>query len=191
MKKRGPVDPEFELVAHAEEVVRASQSLGHDLLVIGAAALAGHHYVRLTNDLDLGGNLPLQDLHKLADALKQKGYRAQVNEPGVDDPLGGVLDISGPFGQIQVVSFYDRLPAVIRDGLDGATLRVADGSPLRIIPLPHLVVLKLYAGGLQSLSDIVEVLSRNEDADLDEIHALCTRYRIGGFERIREELAER
>jgi hypothetical protein len=185
------VEQESELVFHAEAVVRLAHGLGHDLVVIGAAALAGHHYVRLTNDLDLGGILTLDQLRDLSNALKQKGYPAELREPDADDPLGGVLDIEGSFGQIQIVSFHDRFPAVIRDALQEATLRVAENSPLRIIPLPHLVVLKLYAGGLKSMTDIVEVLSLNEDADLDAIDALCKRYRIRGFARIREELENR
>jgi len=185
------VDQESELVFHAEAVARLANSLGHDLVVIGAAALAGHHYVRLTNDLDLGGILSLDQLRSLAAVLKQNGYAVALREPDADDPLGGVLDIEGSFGQIQIVSFYDRFPAVIQDALQEATLRLGEDSPLRIIPLPHLVVLKLYAGGLKSMTDIVEVLSLNEDADLDAIAALCERYRIWGFEKIREELQNR
>lgn len=185
------MEQESELICHAEVVVRLAGSLGHDLLVIGAAALAGHHYVRFTNDLDLGGNLSLDHLCGLAVALTQRGYSVEVREPDADDPLGGVLDIAGSFGQIQIISFHDRFPAVIQDALQEATLRVTESSPLRIIPLPHLVVLKLYAGGLKSMSDIVEVLSLNKDADLDAIDALCERYRIRGFAKIREELGSR
>jgi hypothetical protein len=84
-----------------------------------------------------------------------------------------------------------RPPVADQDALQEATLRVADNSPLRIIPLPHLVVLKLYAGGLKSMTDIVEVLTLNEDADLDAIEALCKQYRIQGFAKIREELKNR
>ncbi|MFY8216611.1 MAG: hypothetical protein ACOVMP_08420 [Chthoniobacterales bacterium] len=185
------MEEESDLIFHAEAVVRLAHSLGHDLVVIGAAALAGHHYVRLTNDLDLGGVLSLCDLRDLAAALKQHGYAVDVREPDADDPLGGVIDIQGNFGQVQVVSFCDRFPAVIRDALRESNMRVAENSPLRIIPLPHLVVLKLYAGGLKSMSDIVEVLSLNEDADLDAIDALCRQYRIQGFTKIREELETR
>lgn len=185
------MEKESELVIQAEAVVRLASSLGHDLLVIGAAALAGHHYVRLTNDLDLGGILSLDQLRGLANALEQKGFAVELREPDADDPLGGVLDIEGSFGQIQIVSFHDRFPAVLRDALQEATLRVSEDSPLRIIPLPHLVVLKLYAGGLKSMTDVVEVLSLNEDTDLDAIEALCERYRVRGFAKIREELRNR
>ncbi len=185
------MEQESELIFQAEAVVRLAHGLGHDLLVIGAAALAGHHYVRLTNDLDLGGNLSLDELRGLAEILKKRGYSVELREPDADDPLGGVLDITGSFGQIQIISFHDRFPAVIRDALQEATLRVAEDSPLRIIPLPHLVVLKLYAGGMKSMADILEVLSFNEDADLGAIDALCKHYRIRGFAKIREELEDR
>ncbi len=182
------VEQESELLLHAEAVAALAHSRGLDVLVIGAAALAGYHYVRLTNDLDLGGDLSLDELRELAGALKQRGYAVELREPGADDPLGGVLDINGSFGQIQIISFHDRFPAVIRDALQEATLHVAENRSLRIIPLPHLVVLKLYAGGFKSMADIVEVLSMNKEADLDAIEALCQRYRVRGFEKIREEL---
>ena len=180
-----------DVLHHAEIVVRLSQSLGDDLLVIGAAALASHHYVRLTRDLDLGGNVSVDHLRKLSESLTRMGYTVELREPDSEDPLGGVLDIHGDFGQIQVISFHERFPRVIKDALQEAPLCVAGESSLRIIPLPHLVVLKLYAGGLKSMIDVVEVLSRNEDVDLDAIEALCDKYRVQGFQRIREELETR
>jgi len=177
-----------ELIRAAESVVELASGFGDDLLVIGAAALAGHHYVRLTRDLDLGGNLSPENLQKIASALQTRGYAVRLYEPDMEDPLGGVLDIQGDFGQIQVISFADRFPAVITDALHGATLRVSENSPLRIIPLAHLVVLKLYAGGFKSQSDIMELLIRNPHTDLDAIETLCNQYRISGFKAIREEL---
>jgi len=156
--------------------------------VIGAAALAGHGYVRLTRDLDLAGNLPLGRLRDLSTALRETGYATELREPDAEDPLGGVLDIHGNFGQIQVISFEGRFPAVIQDALTVAALQVRHESPLKIIPLPHLVALKLYAGGFKSKADIVEVLSLNPTADLEAIEALCERYRVQGFAEIRREL---
>lgn len=38
-----------------------------------------------------------------------------------------------------------------------ATLRVRSEAGLRIIPLAHLIALKLYAGGMKSKADIVEL----------------------------------
>ena len=182
------MDLESELLSEAEAVVEFARSLGEDLIVIGAVALAGHRFVRFTRDLDLAGNLSLGRMRELADVLAQAGYSVELREPDADDPLGGVLDILGEFGQIQVVSFAERFPAVIRDALKEAPLWVRNESPLRIIPLPHLVVLKLYAGGFKSKADIVEVLSLNPEADLNAIEVLCDNYRISGFAEIRQEL---
>lgn len=58
---------------------------------------------------------------------------------------------------------------------------------LRVIPLPQLVVLKLYAGGVKSLADIIELLRRNPEADLQEIGKLCRKYRPQGWNRVLAE----
>ncbi len=177
-----------ELIRVAESVADVASANGDDLLVIGAAALAGHNYVRMTRDFDLGGVLSLRKLQKLADYFADRGYAVELRRPDMDDPLGGVLAIYGDFGQIEVISFADRFPAVVTDAIAEATLRVREDSPLRIIPLPHLVVLKLYAGGLKSQADIIELLIRNPDTDLASIERLCEKYRISGFQAIRQEL---
>lgn len=182
------MDKQDQLVAYAEKIAAKAESMGVPLLVIGAAALAGHQYVRLTRDLDLAGNLPLNIMRDLAEACKADGLEVNLFPPDADDPLGGVLDLQGPFGQIQVISFAGRFPAVIRDALDAGPSMVGDAGHLRLIPLPHLVVLKLYAGGFKSKADILEVLSLNPDQDLNAIEILCDRYGISGFDEIRREL---
>lgn len=47
---------------------------------------------------------------------------------------------------------------------------------------------KLYAGGLSSKADILELLRRNPGVDLDEIRAVCKRYRLRGLEDVLAEL---
>ncbi len=168
----------------AEEVSRLLQDGGDEVLLIGALALAAHGYVRETRDVDLGSNASLPRLRAIADQLRRKGYVVELREPDGDDPLSGVLDVSGPFGLVQVVSFGGTFPAVIRDAAEHATLVVAPGSSLRIVPLPQLVAMKLYAGGLRSKADVAELLARNPDVELDEVRAACARYRLG------DELAE-
>ena len=59
---------------------------------------------------------------------------------------------------------------------------------LRIIPIPQLVALKLYAGGWKSHSDIVELLRRNPQVDLNDLQDTCRRYRLRGLDRILEDL---
>lgn len=188
------INPEATLEA-TEEVARVASARGIPTLVIGAMALAAHGYVRATGDVDLGLNASITELRALAAALEAEGYDVDVRLPDAEDPLGGVVDVSGPFGPqgdvgglVQLVNFGDRFPAVIADALAETPRAVRDGSALRVIPLPHLVALKLYAGGLRSLADAVEVLRENPAADLDAIAALCERYRLEGFSAVRREL---
>jgi hypothetical protein len=61
---------------------------------------------------------------------------------------------------------------------------VRPGSSMKVVPLPQLVALKLYAGGYKSKADIVELLTRNPEADADEIRAVCSRYRLHGLEEL-------
>ena len=180
-------DPEANLRA-AERVADLLDQHGVPAVVIGAVALAAYRYVRYTEDIDLGVDADLPCMRKLAAALREEGFTVELREPDGDDPLGGVIDVSGSFGLVQVVSFADRLPAAIRDALAGDDVRVSSDSKLRLVPLPQLVALKLYAGGSKSRADIVELLRRNPEADLSPIRTACRRYRLRGLEAILREL---
>jgi hypothetical protein len=171
----------------AEEVVAILRQHRVDAVVIGAVALAAFHYVRYTEDVDLGVNADLPTLRAVADACRRAGYKVELREPDATDPLGGVLDVSGPFGLVQVVSFAGRFPAVVDDAVRLSSTVVRAGSPLRIVPLPQLIALKLYAGGHKSKADIVELLACNPDADLDEVRRTCAGYRLAGLDELIEE----
>lgn len=179
-------DPD-EVIRAAEEVTGILESRGVEALVIGAVALAAHGYVRFTEDIDLGVNTDLVTLTQVADALRTAGFDVELREPDGQDPLGGVVDVRGPFGLVQIVNYGGRFPAVIDGGLAAADTVVRSGSRLRIVPLPHLVALKLYAGGTKSRADIVELLSRNPDADVAAIRDLCQRWRLRGLDPLIEE----
>ena len=99
-----------------------------------------------------------------------------------------MIDVSGPFGLVQLISFEGRFPAVIRDALEGEDLRIRPGSMLRIMPIPQLVALKLYAGGWKSHADIVELLRRNPEADVDAIRKTCRKYRLRGLAQVLKDL---
>ena len=175
------------LLAAAEHVASILADRGIDAVVIGAAALAAHRYVRHTEDIDLGMSVAIRELEAVAAGLREAGYEVEVREPDGQDPLGGVLDVIGPAGLVQIVNFGERFPAVIDSGHAEATLRVRSGASLRIIPLAHLIALKLYAGGMKSKADIVELLKRNPDADRDDIRSLCRHYRLRGLEPLIRE----
>jgi hypothetical protein len=50
--------------------------------------------------------------------------------------------------------------------------------------LPHLIALKLYAGGHKAKSDIVELLARNPDLDVESVRKLCRSYRLKGLDKL-------
>lgn len=166
--------------ALAERVVDVLRAYQIEALVIGGVALAAHHYLRSTEDLDLGVNASVRELRKVRDELTALGYAATLNEPDGDDALGGTIDVSDGSGAlVQVVNFDNSpasgFPAVIRDALN-ALGPPMPGVRLRIVPIPFLVALKLYADGPKSRQDIRELLQRNPDANLQEIRDLCARY---------------
>ena len=181
-------DAESNLQA-AERVVSLLGENGVPAVVIGAVALAAYRYVRHTEDIDLGVDADLSKMRVLTAALRDEGFVVDFHEPDGDDPLGGVIDVSGPFGLIKVVSFANRFPAVIRDALAGDDVRIRPGSQLRLVPIAQLVALKLYAGGSGSKSDIVELLRRNPEADFEAIRDTCRRYRLRGLDAVLEELS--
>ncbi len=174
----------------AERIAALLEPEGVELVVIGAFALAAHRYVRSTHDVDLGVNADLAQMRRILKVLRSHGYDAEFNEPGRDDPLAGVIDVSGPFCMVRIVSFENRFPAVIRDALANGEIRTKPDGGLPVVPITQLVALKLYAGGLKSLADIVELLRRNPEADLQEIGDTCRKYRLRGWQSVMDELNE-
>ncbi len=180
-------NPEALLQA-AEHVEQILEKFQVDAIVIGAVAMAAHRYVRLTQDIDIAINADVPRLREIADALRAAGYQAELREPDGQDPLGGVIDVSGSFGLLQLISFAERFPAVVEDALRTATMTLRPGSSLKFVPLPQLVALKLYAGGLKSKADVLELLLRNPEADREEIRSVCRRYRLDGLDEILGEI---
>ncbi len=168
------MDRTFEL---AERVRGLLLDLGHECAVIGATALAAWGYPRSTADVDIAVNVDPKVLSDLARLLTDEGLKTEVSLPDASDALGGTLTImSDNSDPIQIVNFYN--PHRNRNVLGRSLLEHANQKvlgELAVVDLPHLVATKLYAGGLQSRVDVVEVLRRNPDCDLGEIEALCLR----------------
>lgn len=66
-----------------------------------------------------------------------------------------------------------------------ARLLASHGSPCLVI---GAVALKLYAGGHASMCDIIELLRRNPEADIEKIRDTCRRYRLRGLDKLLEEM---
>ena len=180
--------PQNDLLATAERVAALLAENGVPALVIGAIALAAHGYIRFTQGIDLAGDADLGLMRNCTLALSKAGYQAVLHEPDADDQFGGVIDITGSFGLVQMISFADRFPAAINDSFAGGPLSLYPGSPLRLIPIPQLVALKLYAGGHKAKADIIEMLKRNPEQDRAEITRTIKRYRLRGLNQIWREL---
>jgi hypothetical protein len=174
----------------AERVAQIASGLNIQTVLIGAYALAAHHYVRATADIDLASDVKLDDLRRLEQALREAGLHTELRQPDEEDPLGGVIEIwervdetGDPVDAVEVVNFYNpyrprRTPAMqaIRNGIP-----IAEKPALRYPRLDDLIALKLDTGSRRDEDDVIDVLVANPDANLDEIRATCKAY---GLDRI-------
>lgn len=181
------MSPEPDLLDEAEAVARVLAAEGTPVLLIGAGAMAAHNYVRFTRDLDLAVAISTSALENVTQRLKSYDWKVECCLPGINDPLDGVVDIVTPHGLVQLVNFGGTFPAVIADALDANPQPVRPASPLLITPLPHLIALKLYAGGSKSRLDIIELLRQNPSLERNALEALCRRYRLRGLRGIIRE----
>ncbi|MDQ3365677.1 MAG: nucleotidyl transferase AbiEii/AbiGii toxin family protein [Myxococcota bacterium] len=170
----------------AEHVAATARGLNIETALIGASALAVHGYVRGTSDIDLASMVdPYTELPRLQQALEADGFKTKLNFPDADDDLGGLLrvwkaaaDDGDPIEPVDVVNLLNphrplRLPAraMITDAV-----RIDEHSSLRCVTLPHLILLKLYAGARRDLADVVAVLEENPDVDTEALRLLCKQY---------------
>jgi len=63
-----------DLLQTAEDILGILARHRLDAVVIGAVALAAHHYVRQTEDLDLGVNADIPTLRAVTESLHQAGF---------------------------------------------------------------------------------------------------------------------
>ena len=69
------------LLEAAEDVATLLQGHQVEAVVIGGAALAAYHYVRHTEDIDLGVNASVQTLQILTSSLQKAGYPTNLHLP--------------------------------------------------------------------------------------------------------------
>jgi hypothetical protein len=184
------MDQEHDPVTLAERVATLASALRIETTLIGAYAMAAHHYVRGTRDIDLASAVALPALQSLKDAVIEAGLHAHLFLPDADDSLGGKLvvwtqvdDTGEPLEPVEVVNFLNPFrprrtpaPAAIRSSIP------LEGKPaLRYPTLEHLIALKLDAGAPRDYADVIDLLRENPNADLEKIRATCRDY---GFDAI-------
>ena len=178
----------------AARVAMILDGLGVPSALIGAAALAVHGFPRATDNVDLAvATDPFTVLREAQQRITAALHvTARLVTPGADDPLGGVLSITGDdFDPVQVVNFLNTLatrPNPGEEAVRTAQPGIVTGTALRVVDLPHLVALKLYAGGYKSRLDVLALLDRNPGLDCDETARICARF--GLDEAWRDLLAE-
>lgn len=169
----------------AERVQAVLDAAGARSAVIGAMACAAWNYPRHTRDFDLGcATDPFTVLEKVARTLREAGLAAECRLPDGEDPLGGMLVVEGPgFRRVEVVNFYNPLRPRRTPGaqaIEGALEGRLAPSKLRLVKLTDLIALKLYAGGPKSRLDVLELVARNPDLDLNELQRTCE---VAGLKR--------
>ncbi len=171
-------------LATARSVIEVLKAHNADAVIIGAMALAVHRYPRDTVDLDLATAIDPQHLEPIAQELRALGYDVQLHEADADDPLGGVMDVRAEGADlVQIVNFLNPpaggIPRLVAEAAATATTLIP-GEPLRVADLPALIAFKLYAGGPKSRLDILELLERNPELDMQRLRVLCRDYRLDG-----------
>lgn len=181
----------------AERIRKILADHGAESAVIGAMALAVHRYVRLTRDFDLASSTdPFSTLREVERAAREAGFRTELRLPDADDPLGGVLEVTGPdFKPVQVVNYRNPLAPsaegarLAEESIESSRPGLIERSDLRVVDLPHLVALKLYGGGPKNRNDVIELVERNQPLDLSAILEVCDRHGLSSrLRRVLDEL---
>lgn len=83
-----------------------------------SSAGSRHGYARATRDVDIATHVdPRSVLRDIERTLKQRGYTTRLVFPDPDDPLGGVLTVTGnDFDGVQVVDSPTRGPPSTSSG---------------------------------------------------------------------------
>jgi nucleotidyltransferase AbiEii toxin of type IV toxin-antitoxin system len=125
--------------------------------VCGAGALAVHGIARSTYDIDLLTTDPSTLRDATWRTLAGTQVHVEIRRGDDDDPLLGVVrvkqDKERPVDVI--VGRHAWQTAVV----DAASPSRVLGAPVRVVDVPSLILLKLYAGGPQDLWDIEQLLA--------------------------------
>jgi len=136
-----PIGPVDETLARAARILRES---GIAFAVAGGFAVIEHGYERFTKDVDL--LVRAGDLSRAIEALRAGGFH------GRRTPIGAKLRDVRTRVDVDLV-------ATAFDGDERALARSRRArSPLPVIPVAHLILMKLEAGRSQDDADVVALL---------------------------------
>jgi len=142
-----PVGPVDETLARVGRILRDA---GIPFAVIGGFAVIEHGYERFTKDVDI--LVSVRDLRRAMDALRAAGFRGSRTTIGAkmhDEQTNVDVDVLG-------TAFEGDERALARSS--GAR------RLLPVIPVAHLILMKLESGRSQDHADIVELLKAGASA---------------------------
>jgi predicted nucleotidyltransferase len=142
------------LVHRVAEALRRRQI---PFAIIGASALAAHGVSRSTFDIDM----LTTDVRVLDESTwREVGAAVDMRRGDADDPLAGIVRLTAD-GERDVDIVVGRSVWQQDIILRARTMAVADAE-LPVADAPGLVLLKLYAGGMQDAWDIAQLLEGPE-----------------------------
>lgn len=143
-----------------ERVVQAFEQNKITYALIGAAALALHGVGRSTFDTDfLTTDSPALS-NECWKGLRSAGVTVDIRAGGADDPLAGAVRFRHDGEVVDLI--------VGRTGWQSRAVARAEkkkiySMSLPVVSLSDLILLKLYAGGIQDRWDIQQLLAANRD----------------------------
>ncbi len=136
--RAGPAD---ETLARVGRLLRDAEI---PFAVVGGFAVIEHGYERYTTDVDV--LVYVRDLLRAMEVLRGAGF------PGGRTPIGARLRDEATGVDVDVLG-------TAFDGDERALARaVRTRNPLPVIPVVHLILMKLEAGRLRDEADVVELL---------------------------------
>lgn len=145
-------------------VVSVLREAGISHAVIGATALAFHGVARSTRDLDLFAMAAVCLEPDTWRSLEASGSTVEIRPGDAADPLAGVVRFeSGREAPVDLVLGNRAWQAEI---LTRTELQTLLGIRVPVVRAADLVLLKLYAGGLQDRWDIEQLLSAEDPSEL-------------------------
>jgi predicted nucleotidyltransferase len=124
-----------------------------EFAMIGAAALAAHGVSRSTVDIDL----LVVDPRVLSLTSTTPNVTVDIRRGAADDPLAGVVRFSQPHERdVDIVVGRSRWQ---QDIIRRAQTIEVGGLTVPVVDVTGLILLKLYAGGIQDASDVEQLLA--------------------------------
>jgi predicted nucleotidyltransferase len=140
--------------------------------VIGATAMAIHGVSRATQDVDLLAMSSECLRVEFWEPLRALGLRIDVRNGDDDDPLAGVVRIVDVDEDSNIDVIIGK-PPWQRELLSRAQSHEVEGVELPIAQARDVVLLKLYAGGVQDRWDIAQLLVANPSI-VDDVESAVT-----------------